>query len=501
MNLQHYLHYNYENYKEHGVSQNGKGSSVSLNEAILHRRQELLGSIKNNNNEANIKALEANVNYFMTGVKQDNIPITLNENQRKELEELITQKMHEIYNNIEVSYDFSKLAAAQNMNSIKMNNKKIATDAINRVRKSSAGQGKQYLSLKNFVAISNNFNSQVRQLLNNMELAAQGNSEMNSVQELKRKFEDVRKQVNSIRRLYFRSGSSSNVPLNRTMKDGKTVSNYINDIISFANQVMPADLTSNINGDFLEVVTTAIVETMSNKTTKELNELFSTGLMPNSYTGKRSYNFMIDCSTMINKEDLHWFQDATTGITGSWGEGTSTLTLKGGYDKIDVQADFANLSLKNIRWNENGAGIIHLTGETPLLKTILDEPNLGYHILNQGVQDNNNSRPAAAIQNAQAAMKELLLLYALVGYQHQQHNGQVQFLLANNKNISGGVKIYSMADVVQNKIDKIQIVLNQPLSSLRQFYAPEGYGQRISFVWHQLQSIKATDVSITTKGL
>lgn len=498
MSLEYYLHYHYANYKKQGLTLGGSDGAIEdWNSLIQGQRTKILKTCQSEVS-AEIKHLENCINYFTTGEwDTQNGPIPITEEQIVTIRNYLEQYFNNALDLIDREAAFKSMGGRGV--ALKYNGQTISQDAIRSVKSSKKGSG-------NYITTSANAIQQLNQMM------AESQVIINTFYKNPRKAEGmaVRKQWNKVRRQMqslrdiMQQANGKYLPATKTMKYGGTIQSFYQELRSFAQTIYQQSSLNALSGEFNEQGLIAIAATVEyntkkiqDKTLEEFIKEFNT-----EYNTSKKINHMTISASLLGVSSQEEFNNLYGKNFGTWSQtdGISTVTLKGGQDKVDVNLAIGQFSLKNITFHGGNAGI-HLTSSTPLVKTILDEPKFGYHYLNNAVRNIGRDDRNSVRESANRALKKMLLLYAIAGYEHQQGTQQGADYFSVHDKVQGKTKIYSIEAILQDIIqkdlpDEIQVKLNgnefgTAEAIVTQRWA-ETYPVRIASVMNTLKNITAS---------
>lgn len=498
MDLEYYLHYHYANYKKQGVTRGGSGSPIKNWESLIEKQRQNVLRTCQSEVSTEIKDLENCINYFTIGKwDKQNGPIPMTEDQIATIRDYLTQYFINTLDLVDREAAFKSMGG-QGV-ALKHNGQTISQDAIRSMKKSKKGSS-------TYITTSSNAIQQLNQMMAESQVimdAFYKNPRKAEGMAVRKQWKKIKRQMQSLRDIMQQS-NGKHLPTTKTMKYGGTIQSFYQELRSFAQTIYLQNSLNALSGEFNEQGFMAIAATVEYNTQKIQDKTlgeFIKEFNAKHNTSKQINNMTIQAKLLgvSSEEEYNKLYGKEFG-TWSQTDGVATVTLRGGQDKVDANLAIGQFSLKNITFHGDSAGI-HLTSSTPLVKTILDEPVFGYHYLNNAIRNVDGDDRNSVRESANMALKKMLLLYAIAGYEHQQGRQKGADYFSVHDKTTGETKIYSIEAILQTIMkkslpDEIQVKLNgsefgTTEAIITQRWA-ETYPVRIASVMNTLKNITAS---------
>lgn len=485
----HQLYYSYAAYAKENSNVNWNSLVETQRDSILRKSQQ--------NDAAKLSRLENAINYFTSGKgKIVNGQVPLTENEIQIIKEYLIETFEDQVTLAEKAFEtWGKEGVT-----LKNQEKEVSQDAIKQMKNSRKGQG---ILMNTGQGFKDKLTAFQKEAETTVEAFFQ-NPTTKRGKKVEAMWDRVKVEIAALSQEVEASAGKkiySNIGYNKTTKKS-----WLQDIQEFAKLIYLQDAINLFSGKFYEAGVAAIAATLAYKENKDSNDLlqYLRDEVQKTNTGMVINNFTIKAELLgvSNKEEFEQFYGSNFGI---WNEGTCTVTLAGGQGKVDVTLDIGNLSLKNLT-PYKGYIQPHLVSSTPLVKAVLDEPNFGYHYLNRAIQniDQTEDDRKDTREDANEALRKMLLLYGIAGFQNAQgKNKGADYFMVNNKS-TGLTKIYSIKSILERSLhesnysNKIKVYVNErifnPTDAIVTQTWSDNYQARLALVMNQL---KASTTSVS----
>lgn len=488
----HQLYYRYADYAK-------ENSGVVWNSLIEAQRNNILRKSKTSDEEQLLQ-LENTINYFTKGEKINGKSL-LTDDEIKIIKEYLIETFEDQVVLAEKAFEtWGKEGVTP-----KKGDQQVPQDAIKQMKNSRKGRG-MLMNTKDLAAKLEDFQKEAQTTVDTFFT----NPTTKHGKQVEAMWDRVKTEITALSQEVEASAGRkifSNTGYNKITKKS-----YLQDIQEFAKLIYLQDAISLFSGKFYEAGVAAIAATLAYRGTKGENELlqYLRDEVQKTNTGMTTSNFTVKAE-LLGVSNQEEFEQLYGSKFGTWNEGTCTVTLAGGQQKVDVTLDIGNLSLKNLT-PYKGYMQSHLVTSTPLVKAVLDEPDFGYHYLNRAIQNTDQTEDDRkdTREDANNALRKMLLLYGMAGFQNAQgKNKGADYLVVNNKN-TGLTKIYSIKSILEKVLkqntdsDQIKVYINgrafNPTDTIVTQTQDDNYQARLALVMHQLKSSITSVSFVLDKG-
>lgn len=452
-----YVHYHYSNYLAFGLARSRQGITNNANNYNTYAHQEglynhisvlkkqLRNSLSREAEQKKIQIIQNKIDKYYSSFK--NSKEILSTADLNDMQNAIYQYMAQKVNGLQPSdIDWETFTIRPealkkvDINKINITDSRILSATT--LMKSGVGKGSKFYarSFHNHIIMLKELLKQASNLSNYNQLL----SKLNQIEQATKNWK-------------------GQMSISALQTSGKKT--YVEELQDIAKILLKVSMLEQLEGDLSEAVSRAMQISISEVGTDAVNKILK--ILEEDVIGNdASHNIYVQ-KNFTPSIKLDKVFENTKGLSKQGKDWKVNIATKG---KIDIQFNIDdtafNGSVKS--YNLGLAGLINnrtqreyemsLVSKTPLLYLIQNDGYFVNHYLNQTV-DTIESRYRNVIQQANKAMRELILLRSLAGgnLQVNKNSAMANILIINDKSGKGKMKAISIATLLERLIERHQL--------------------------------------------
>lgn len=488
-----YIHWNWENYEQYGVSFNND-SSPGETYAYNQWKSKSRTKLAKKNEKGIIKKMEQDYNDLLAG---------LTNNPDSFVNKAITTKLKEV-----MSEQYGEGLGTINFNTLDVSMARIpalADVVFNYIRVDKEAYGVNKKTIQSRIDL-------LGDALAELKVGTTDYKELNgSLKKIKKEIKNLVNRVNTT--VDDKGNKKSSLSKTVFAADGTTLA-VINQINGLLKKFVATPSLNKQKGDLLEAVTAIFAITACASTESEIVKKIDNMTKKDLFGGQQGGKVIVKKSNIVDSPYLKRELGKTKIRANKNGNYIFADFAQGkGDGYVSIQDDVggfrpAKFSAKNVKRGADVSEISILGGMNMLSLLSEHATDAANHYLNATTEHPDaNARTQAAAAKAHKDIKYLILIQALLGRKTEAGGRAELFIVNDNTKIGGGVKIFEMADIVERVLRKnsdidsmISVKLNTKLIDTIVYENPfrkgrntsDGISRRIALLQSGLANQKIT---------
>lgn len=458
MKIGEYIHYQYVNYKKHGLTYQGNSAPPSVNSIYNNQKNHVLKYVKARIKTDNSKAIQLQnmLNYFFRGGKKINLGFTDTEiaQMEKAISGVLQDKIDDVYQNI----DINTLGLKSGVSSYKnLAGGVLTSDVPDQLRKRivSFGALKPTVEHVNYASIENRLRT-LQELFKSLASVGVNHPD------LENRLTVMQKQWDSI-------------SMNKNFGSFQKQYNFISSLNDFIKEVKGSAISKEL-GQVVEDAVGLLGGAMTSVMNKSVNETYDyTYKILTEHKGSQQQNAFINSYITGDSRSAAALKSSNFVTNTHTSQQGFTFNANSRYynvqEKVDVSINFKDFqfdaSVKNTNL-QNKMGSISLQSGAGILNLIQDFPVFVNHYLNI-VPDRPDSwflgnPPMTEIKIMNNAMKFTVGAMSLVGGTYRNYgksfgySPMANYLIINDSSKQGQFKVINMHTLLTKMVNNIDLI-------------------------------------------